>query len=183
MRRVVASSPKQLAEACGVDVDTIYLWRRLANWPGAGQREWDAETVEAIRVWAKARKRTAAVTNARRPKGNRASPRPKAEQEEAPAAPKQGQFYTDPLLQADLELKRASTALKEQELARRRGELVERVEVDDMLATRARAFARELRALGRKLARRLVNMADAIDVQTIIEAAHDNALRHWSAER
>lgn len=67
-----------------------------------------------------------------------------------------------------IELQKAKAALAQHELARRRGEFIERSQVSDMLAARAAALSKAHAIAARRLAAQVTGMLDQLEVQEII---------------
>ena len=71
----------------------------------------------------------------------------------------------------------------ELEVRELRGELIRRDEVEELMANVAAAMRRDMRRLGRKLARDLVNVPDAREIQRRVNLEHDRILRLWAGAR
>ena len=144
-------SVAELSESLGVTPSSIYAWLKK----GCPRLPDGGFDLAAVEQWRASRRRPPKLDDENRADGSGLSP----------ATEKYREFKA-----LDAELK----------YRERVGELVERAKVDRDWADLGAAMKRDLRAVGRRLSRRLTNIAEPREIQRIIEDAIDNCLRHWA---
>lgn len=183
----VARNQRELAEACGVQLQTVRVWmRRPDPPPRRADGHWDVDSVLAWRArigTARVRQEQLLDRVAGDPADGSASPSRSisAESDDAETAPVTAAPTADWIGEDrdgvevgvtvreqrrwETRYRRARALAAELEVRRRRGELVEAAEVEGMLTRRASAFRQSLLGLCRRMAPVLAPPMEERDVE------------------
>lgn len=178
------------AKALDVNPCTLRRWRQRGAPIGRGGRGAAVVDLEALRAWAV---REGLDGSMGRPFGALTDPSrqpPAATPEEEVRAQVEAEFPSAPaelkeaLARAELRKREADASLKELELSRRRGELLDAAEVERGRVQRVTIVVRGLEALAHRLARDLAPLStqDPVDVVRLVQVAVDEQRQAFADE-
>ena len=159
-KRQVVRGAQALAAACGVQRSTAYRWIK----DGAPSRDDGSFDVDAVAAWARERRSKSAAREQIAPDVQHNLGTGRAANIDARTA-------------ADVSYRQVRAALAALQLQEKRGELVRRQEVADLLVGRAMLFRRRFDSMRRRLPLRLVGLTEAREIDAVLSAEFDQLLR------